>query len=255
MTCQTLQDAIVEIARDGDVGERVRAAVDAHIDGCPSCRARLAREQQLTEGLRALARSIDEPPSDWFDSINARLQADFAAQHSQAPQHSQVKPGASRSRWIQVAAAVALAAGAFVAWRVAVAPPAQPRPEISAAMSEPIAPPILPVAGAAATSDRSPASPQGPSVRRPNNGTSPKQTPRFIRAEGFVQLPSAVGLPDFESGQIVRMELPLAMLPSYGIQIVPDARGSEVQADLLVGQDGQPRAIRLVGTSQESGSR
>jgi hypothetical protein len=70
-----------------------------------------------------------------------------------------------------------------------------------------------------------------------------------------VALPSAVGLPDFESGQIVRLELPLAMLPSYGIQIVPDARGPQVEADLLVGQDGQPRAIRLISTVSESGSR
>ncbi len=59
-------------------------------------------------------------------------------------------------------------------------------------------------------------------------------------------LPGAAGLPDFESGQIIRMEIPLTSLPTYGIEILPDAQGAPVAADLLVGQDGQARAIRLV---------
>jgi hypothetical protein len=71
----------------------------------------------------------------------------------------------------------------------------------------------------------------------------------FVVADGFVPLPVAVGLPDFESGEIVRVEIPVTSLPSYGIEIVPDARRSPVQADLLVGQDGHARAIRLVRAS------
>jgi hypothetical protein len=62
---------------------------------------------------------------------------------------------------------------------------------------------------------------------------------------GFVALPAAIGLPDFESGVIVRMELPVAALPSYGIEVVSDSK-TPVEADLLIGQDGQARAIRLV---------
>jgi hypothetical protein len=65
-----------------------------------------------------------------------------------------------------------------------------------------------------------------------------------------VTLPSAVGLPEFESGQIFRMQIPLTSLSAYGIEITPDTRGTAVEADLLVGQDGQPRAIRLVAASQ-----
>jgi hypothetical protein len=48
------------------------------------------------------------------------------------------------------------------------------------------------------------------------------------------------------------MEIPLASLPTYGIEIPPDAQGTPVAADLLVGQDGQARAIRLVN---EEGDR
>jgi hypothetical protein len=200
----------------------------------------------LSAGLRALARSIDEPS---FDAMGARLQAAFAAHH--APAQRVPVP-----RWVQAAAAIALIAGAVIVWRVVAAPKPEPRHELSAVASKPVDPPLLPVGGAPVTPDRSLAPPQGHTApQRTSRTTTRGRAPRVIRAEGFVALPSAVGLPDFESGQIVRLELPLAMLPSYGIQIVPDARGPQVEADLLVGQDGQPRAIRLISTVSESGSR
>jgi hypothetical protein len=70
---------------------------------------------------------------------------------------------------------------------------------------------------------------------------------------GFVELPGAAGLPDFESGAIVRVELVLASLPAYGIDISRAGGDQPVEADVLVGQDGQPRAIRLVTNSSRSG--
>ena len=77
-----------------------------------------------------------------------------------------------------------------------------------------------------------------------------------LRIEEFVALPGAIGLPTFESGRIVRVDIPVSSLPAYGVELVPDAIGSEVQADLIVGQDGQARAIRLVtASSSRSGVR
>jgi hypothetical protein len=60
----------------------------------------------------------------------------------------------------------------------------------------------------------------------------------------------AAGLPQFESGVIVRVALPAAALPSYGIDISPASSDRPVEADVLVGQDGVARAIRLVNTSR-----
>jgi hypothetical protein len=67
----------------------------------------------------------------------------------------------------------------------------------------------------------------------------------------FMPLPIASALPALESGVIVRIELPVAALPRYGVAI-PDTPKREVQADLLVGQDGQPRAIRLINFDRAS---
>jgi hypothetical protein len=64
--------------------------------------------------------------------------------------------------------------------------------------------------------------------------------------DGFVPIPGAAALPRLESASIVRYELPLTTLPAYGVDIVPDAARRTVEADLLIGQDGYARAIRLV---------
>jgi hypothetical protein len=47
-------------------------------------------------------------------------------------------------------------------------------------------------------------------------------------------------------GRIVRVELPRASLVALGANLPPDSGKPLVKTDLLVGQDGVPRAIRLV---------
>ena len=60
-------------------------------------------------------------------------------------------------------------------------------------------------------------------------------------------VPGAAGLPPMESGTLVRMEVPVAMLPSLGVT-PPSGRATTVTADLVVAQDGLPRAVRLVNS-------
>jgi len=61
----------------------------------------------------------------------------------------------------------------------------------------------------------------------------------------FVIVPGAVGLPRMESGTLVRMDVPVSMLPSLGVT-PPPGQARAVTADLIVAQDGLPRAVRLV---------
>jgi hypothetical protein len=75
------------------------------------------------------------------------------------------------------------------------------------------------------------------------------------QAVGFVPLPGTSALPRFESGEIIRLELSLASLPAYGVDISGAGVDRPVQADVLVGQDGQPRAIRLVAAGPAGSSR
>jgi hypothetical protein len=75
-----------------------------------------------------------------------------------------------------------------------------------------------------------------------------------IESSSFSEIPGAAVLPPFESGSIVRVSLSVTSLPSYGIQIQPDFGRGPVLADVLVAQDGYPRAIRLVSDSEASRS-
>ena len=61
----------------------------------------------------------------------------------------------------------------------------------------------------------------------------------------FVPWPGAATLPPFESGELVRVDLPVSVLPSLGL-VLPATRAVAVKVDVIVGQDGFARAVRLV---------
>ncbi len=87
-----------------------------------------------------------------------------------------------------------------------------------------------------------------PAAVPPKRAPRARPARRVVRPAAFVALPGTAGLPEFESGTIVRLELSLASLPSYGVDITRAGTDRPVEADVLVGQDGQPRAIRLVSS-------
>lgn len=62
---------------------------------------------------------------------------------------------------------------------------------------------------------------------------------------GFVPWPGAEAWPRFESGSLVRVDLPVSALIALGLP-VPSSTVSTVQADIVVGQDGFARAVRVV---------
>jgi hypothetical protein len=78
--------------------------------------------------------------------------------------------------------------------------------------------------------------------------------PVAVEPSAFIEIPGTAVMPPLESGSIVRVSLPVTSLPAYGIQIVPDFGRGPVMAELLVAQDGYPRAIRLVNDSDSSRS-
>jgi len=251
MTCLECRDLTLEVARRR-AAPLVERAVLAHAAGCDACRSRLAREQALTAALAQVAR--DTGATTASTEVEHRLMAAFAAQAVPAQGMSRSFPTVV-SRWVPVAAALLLAAGIATWWgtragRVvspasplaAVSPVAIPTPQRPAprqAMAEPA------VHGTAPLGERG-----KPHVtRRPATAVPLPRPP--VEAVGFVPIPSAAGLPAFESGEIVRLGIPVTALPGYGIDIPAGAQAA-VEADLLIGQDGQARAIRLVTTSGDS---
>ncbi len=56
--------------------------------------------------------------------------------------------------------------------------------------------------------------------------------------------------PPFERGALVRVNLPAAALRTVGVPVAEDHLADRVQADVLVSEEGLPRAIRFVKFQQ-----
>ena len=80
----------------------------------------------------------------------------------------------------------------------------------------------------------------------------PFPSPGHAGVEEFEPVPGAAGLPDLESGSVVRIAVPVGALPEYGLDIVQGGSKTTVDADVLVGQDGLARAIRLVSAEESA---
>jgi hypothetical protein len=84
-----------------------------------------------------------------------------------------------------------------------------------------------------------------PIRRSPAPTAAPPPLTAVAEPMDFVALPGASVLPPLESGELVRMDLPASMLPSLGL-FPPASDARVVRADVLIGQDGLPRAVRLL---------
>jgi len=155
--------------------------------------------------------------------------------------------------WLGAAAAVALIAGGVLSVQRPDYPPAEAGKH-GIVRSEPPA-----RAGSDAIASNAPTveTPEHsvPAPSRSDSRVRPTRPVRPVRDVEFVAIPTAVGLPPLESATIVRAELPLSALPEYGLQISTHAAHAVVQADLLVGQDGVPRGIRLVSALEDQVTR
>jgi hypothetical protein len=192
-------------------------------------------EQELVAALKRMARDTEVPASD--PRSEQALLAAFDAAWKE-------RPGAPvRSRLYVPAGAAALALAATIAWMIVrtparVPPPLSNLPVETEARVEPSIPPPAP-----AVMPETPALTK--SAVRPHRAR-PK-APRIAarQAVEFVAWPGATGLPAFESGYLMRVDMPASIVLSLGlVPHVPQA--TFVQTDVLVGQDRLPRAVRLV---------
>lgn len=69
---------------------------------------------------------------------------------------------------------------------------------------------------------------------------------RFDEGAEFIALESAERIEQEPNAQVVQAEVPRASLASMGVPLSPDNAGESVRAEMLVGADGSPLALRLV---------
>jgi hypothetical protein len=241
MSCQAHRQTLLDLARGAVPAGKSAAAAQGHAAECPACGGWLTEQQRLTVSLRALARDTRvAAPAE----MQRRLETAFDVYHAATRRAAR-----DWMKWSAAAAVVICAIGLGV-WRLRPAP----SPAAGAQSSRP-SEQARRTDTPAVTTAPSIAPPREFTVSAPNRPFSRPARPTLAAAERpFVAIPAAAALPPLESAQIFRVEVPVGALPAYGFDIAPDAAGSYVAADVLVGQDGQPRAIRLVNSDQSAGS-
>src|SRR5207248_3133040 len=155
MNCQEFENIIIDLARSQMMDATLRESGLAHSQTCARCASRLADEQALTAGLRALAASAENegaPPR-----IEAALRAAFREPHHQAAADDRavamaavafIQPPTLAShwqRWAVAAAAVILVTLALAAQRWWPASSPEPIPEIAAGSPTPSTPAPAPL--------------------------------------------------------------------------------------------------------------
>lgn len=244
MNCPAAEEAVLDCARDVPMANDVRLALEEHLGDCVNCAAELEWQRELTAAFRGL--SAEAKGWNASSALEDRLHEAFAVRIAATP-IAQLE-STQTVRWLYgLAAAAVIALSVWSGTRssspdagVVPAAPAMTSPAVltTAEETKAASPPVE-----ARTAPHRPAPMRAVTGRR----TAP---PKQVRSFEFISLPGAAGLPELESGSVVRIAVPIAALPEYGLDIVQGGAKTTVDADVLVGQDGLARAIRLVAADE-----
>ncbi len=84
---------------------------------------------------------------------------------------------------------------------------------------------------------------------RPVEKLAPPAVAEVEPEQPFIPIPYVLPPAPYERVEVVRMQLPVAALIAAGLPMQVSDPGAQAEADVLVGQDGRPRAVRLVSVS------
>jgi hypothetical protein len=222
LSCREFERPLMDRARNRPMDAAVRMALTAHLEICASCSGAIERQIRLSEAMEALAeRTADAsaPPS-----VERAILLELNAVHGQG-----------RRRWIYAGAGAALAASVAMAlWLGSARAPKKIEARVTPAPAA--------VMQAAVTAPVETAPVAAPVKRAPKRRVKPALKPEAP----FVAIPYTPPLDPRERVDVVRMDMPVAALIAAGLPVGAADPASDVRTDVLVGQDGRARAVRLV---------
>jgi hypothetical protein len=227
MTCKEFQEVAHELLHPESAAvESVRLGL-AHTLVCEECAAYLAAQRVLDEQLGELAAvsAGAEAPPNVERALLAAFRARLSALQSQ---HRTPRAAAMTWRW---AAPLTLAAGAAALLLAGVLHHRN-------------------TSGPDTSAHATPAQTQGAPLNALLNAPSAADAAQSTSADaawtnGFVALPDSATGDSLDGGAILRIEMPASALSSLGLPTTGVEGDQLVPADVVVGQDGTLRAIRL----------
>lgn len=256
MTCEEFERVVTDLACEFLIEAASRKRALAHAQACLRCAARLQQERALTAALNdAASRDTAQAPAHLKSALLAAFQEQAAPAGVVVPLRSTSVSPRRWSRWMMTAAAVVLLAAALFALQFF---------RQSSQAESSVSPEPLATAGAPSReSNTAKREEQKPSAVEKAKPTAPRATrrtrsifhPMLASANSqrpsetvtdFVPLTAIADATAMRSGTIVRVEMPRASLIAMGLPLHAERADETVKADIVVGDDGLARAIRLV---------
>lgn len=239
MNCLEFDKLIVRLACDTLASGSVHRQALAHAAACAQCGARLAQQQNIANGLDALAvqeRTINAPVH-----LGAALLAEFERQQKLALlQHLPSEPIRFRLaslmnwRWAMAMAAILIFAGlTSVFWR-------QPARQTSLVRTEIVPELTPPPVETSVNAETTMAAKVPPKPKR-------KKSTRH-NADEYGELISLMPIAPSETEefqQVVSMQIPRSTLRLWGLPLDEESDNEQVRAKVYFSEDGVARAIRL----------
>ena len=263
MTCGDYQDLIIDIARGDAVDQTSREEARRHAVLCAQCGAQQQEQQWLTAQFRAIAQADEtlQAPERVEIAALAAWRATYAAEPvpvlPAATTAARPQARLSSGRWLMSGVAVSSLAAAALAmlfiWpsqsgssRGTTAPvtPVAEGTSARATVSEPAT-----TSGTVATVARNTESRGG------REDAMPTERPRVLRTasttktvprDEFLPLPYVEPLRSTEARHVVRVSMTSGDEMILGVLPADRRTGQPFEADVLVGEDGIARAIRVV---------
>ena len=276
MNCQTFQNIVGDLARDGLIEASVRQDGLTHAGECADCEVRLTAERQLDVGLKGLAQADSTLVAPV--KIEAALLQAFRSRHVESSPitsvNETVAPLARRSYpWYTgaIAASVAMMLAAGFMW-IKVRPPVEQPPATYANNGEgndhgsPNPEPehaVIPENGLiqetgpseqssvnvpmkTASNRRRSFGSQRSAFINPNELVAKDIRPPEEIMTDFIPVSFAGTLPQVENGRLVRVEMPRSALASFGLSVNALQANERVKADVLMDEFGTAQAVRFV---------
>jgi hypothetical protein len=227
MNCDEFGEIVHELARPArakNLDPAASAAARAHARICPECADWLAEAELAAKGLEvAAAESRLLRPSP-------EIETELLAALRQEKESARRAGARVWQRWLTALGLAAAAAAA--SFTVVVLVHRVPR--------------VAAPAGHATSSLRAARVEAGAQLRPVATTASPSALPAAELGSGFVPVPYAGGFMQGDAAVIVRVQLRRGDLAELGYPVDASAAGDLVRADLLVGEDGWPYAVRIV---------
>lgn len=227
--CDLFEVHVDELVREQTVDAILKEQMLNHVRHCPECGIRLSAARELAAGLADLAamHAGDQAPARVETALLSCLREQRNAWRKRR-----------RQRWLAAAATIISAGAGVWSWQRFL--PAHRHPLIT---TEP-APTVRPDQ---ATEVKQKSPPRVHSQMK----AAVAQVAFPAQDSSFILLPYGQDAPSFSGAQIVRVAVTPAALASMGVPVTDPSAAAYLEAEVVVGDDGVARAIRLGSDSNQ----